>query len=85
LTELEAEVGRRMEPYAGLLAALTTIPGVDRVVAWRLIAELGMDMAVFPDADHCASWAGLSPGSWESAGKQYSGRTKKGNKYLRPS
>jgi transposase len=83
LSELEGEIARRMEPYAGLVAALATIPGVDRVVAWRLIAELGTDMAVFPDADHCASWAGLSPGSWESAGKQYSGRTKKGNKYLR--
>jgi transposase len=53
------------------------------VVAWDLIAELGTDMAVFPDADHCASCAGLSPGSWESVGKQFSGRTKKGNKYLR--
>ena len=40
-------------------------------------------MSVFPDADHAASWAGLSPGTCESAGKQLSGRTKKGNKYLR--
>jgi transposase len=80
LSELEVEIARRMEPYAGLVA---TIPGVDQVVGWRPIAELGTDMAVFPDAGHCASWAGLSPGSWESAGKQYSGRTKKGNKYLR--
>jgi transposase len=40
-------------------------------------------MSVFPDADHCASWAGVSPGECESAGKQLSGRTKKGNKYLR--
>lgn len=79
----EAEIARRMEPYAAQVANLMTIPGVERMVAWHLIAELGTDMSVFPDADHCASWAGLSPGSCESAGKQFSGRTKKGNKYLR--
>jgi len=81
--ELEAEIARRMEPYAGQVAALASIPGVERIVAWHLIAEMGVDMSVFPDADHCASWAGVSPGSCESAGKQMSGRTKKGNKYLR--
>jgi transposase len=79
----EVEIERRMEPYAGQVAGLMTIPGVERIVAWHLIAELGADMSVFPDADHCASWAGMSPGSCESAGKQMSGRTKKGNKYLR--
>jgi transposase len=79
----EAEIARRMERYAQQVAALMTIPGVQQIVAWHLIAEMGTDMSVFPDADHCASWGGLSPGSCESAGKQLSGRTKKGNKYLR--
>lgn len=79
----EAEIARCMQPYAEQIAALETIPGVDQIVAWHLIAEMGADMSVFPDADHCASWAGLSPGTCESAGKQLSGRTKKGNKYLR--
>jgi len=81
--ELEAEISRRMEPYAQQIMALMSIPGVERIVAWHFIAEMGTDMSVFPDADHCASWAGVSPGSCESAGKQMSGRTKKGNKYLR--
>jgi transposase len=79
----EAEIEKRMAPYAKQIEGLMTIPGVERIVAWHLIAELGADMSVFADADHCASWAGLSPGSCESAGKQMSGRTKKGNKYLR--
>jgi transposase len=79
----EAEIEKRMEPYAKQVEGLMTIPGVERIVAWHLIAELGVDTSVFADADHCASWAGLSPGSCESAGKQLSGRTKKGNKYLR--
>ena len=47
------------------------------------MAELGPDMSVFPDAEHCASWAGLAPGTQESAGIQKTGRTKKGNRYLR--
>jgi transposase len=81
--ELEAEIARRMEPHADRVNALTTIPGVEKITAWHLIAELGADMSVFPDAHHCASWAGVSPGSCESAGKQLSSRTKKGNKYLR--
>jgi transposase len=81
--DFEAEITRRMAPHAKSIAGLITIPGVDQIVAWHLIAELGADMTVFPDADHCASWAGISPGSCESAGKQLSGRTKKGNKYLR--
>ena len=83
IQELEAEVTRRMVCYDRQVTALTRIPGVERVVAWHLIAESGADMSVFPDADHCASWAGISPGSCESAGKHMSGRTQKGNQYLR--
>lgn len=83
LTEFEAEIEKAVLPYAEQMTLLQTIPGVEKIAAWQLIAELGVDMNVFPDAEHCASWAGLSPGSQESAGVMYSGRTKKGNKYLR--
>ena len=62
---------------------LLTIPGVDRMAALNLIAELGADMSVFPSTDHYASWAGLVPGDDESAGKQLSTRCRKGNTYLR--
>src|SRR3954464_8277684 len=54
-----------------------------RPPAWTLIAELGTDMSRFPDAAHAASWAGLCPGNCESAGKRQSGRTRKGDRYLR--
>jgi len=83
IAECEQEVEKRMAPYGAQIALLMSIPGVERMVAWHLIAELGVDMSVFPDADHCASWAGMCPGNCESAGKRLSGRTKKGNKYLR--
>jgi hypothetical protein len=42
-------------------------------------------MSRFPDADHLAAWAGVAPGNNESAGKRYSGKTRKGNKTLHTS
>ena len=83
LTEFEAEIEKAVLPFAEQMVLLQTIPGVEKIAAWQLIAEMGVDMSVFPDGEHCASWAGLSPGSHESAGVRQSGRTKKGNKYLR--
>lgn len=49
---------------------LDTIPGVDEVAAGAIIAEIGTDMSKFPSAGHLASWAGVSPGNNESAGKK---------------
>jgi Transposase IS116/IS110/IS902 family len=40
-----------------------------------LIAEVGVDMTAFPTAGHLCSWAGMSPGNNQSAGKRFSGRT----------
>ena len=62
---------------------LITIPGVDKLTAELIVAELGIDMSRFRTSKHAASWAGVSPGNNESAGKRYSGRTKKGNRWLR--
>jgi hypothetical protein len=58
-------------------------PGVDWVVAAVLIAEIGVDMSVFLGAGHLAAWAGVCPGSNESAGNQKAGRSRKGNVHLR--
>ncbi len=65
------------------VARLDTIPGVGRRVAEVVVAEIGRDMSRFPSADHLASWAGLTPGHNESAGKRFSGRTRKGSPALR--
>jgi len=72
-----------MAPHEDLLRRLCAIPGVEMTTARVLVAELGTDMTPFPDAAHAASWAGLCPGNSESAGKRFSGRTRKGDRYLR--
>lgn len=83
MTAVEAEIDRRMRPFQTAVTRLKTIPGVDRVTAWGLLAEIGFDMHQFPSAAHLASWAGLCPGSFESAGKRLSGKTRKGSHSLR--
>ncbi|GHS90085.1 IS110 family transposase [Bacteroidia bacterium] len=70
-----------MELDAKLLA---TIPGVGKEGAQCILAEVGNDMSVFPDEQHLASWAGMSPGNNESAGKKKSTRITYGDKNLRP-
>jgi transposase len=83
VTAFEARIATAMEPYVSQVELLVSIPGVDRMVAWHLLAELGVDLAAFPDAAHCCSWAGMVPGENESAGKQKSNRCRKGNRTLR--
>jgi transposase len=63
---------------------LQEIPGVNRAAAEIIIAEVGVDMSRFPTAGHLASWVGICPGNHESAGKRLSGKTRKGNRWLKP-
>ena len=62
---------------------LDTIPGVGVTTAQKLLAEIGPDMSRFPSDAHLVSWAKVCPGNNESAGKRYSGRTGKGNPWLK--
>jgi len=80
---LSGQIEESIRPFAAALTRLDSIPGVSQRTAEVLIAEIGVDMRVFPTAGHLASWAGLCPGNNESAGKHRAGRTRKGNRWLR--
>src|SRR6266511_3488794 len=87
LDETIATLSERIEeviaPFSTQRELLETIPGIGRTAAQVLIAELGVDMSVFPSSGHLASWAGQCPGNRESAGKRRSGRPRHGSKWLR--
>ena len=83
MCKVEEEIERRLRPFQAEVDRLCTIPGVDRVTAWGLLSEIGLNMDQFPSAGHLASWAGMCPGNFESAGKRLSGKTRKGSAFLR--
>lgn len=85
IAALEAEIDRQvgtagMQPACELLE---TIPGVKHNSAATIVAEIGVDMRQFPSSAHLASWAGICPGNHESAGVRKSGKTNRGNNWLR--
>jgi transposase len=83
-TEIHRQLHDSPDPFLPqAVDLLQTIPGVGARVAETLVSEIGTDMAPFPTAGHLASWAGMCPGNHESAGKQLSGHTRKGNVYVR--
>ena len=77
------EVETHVSPFSEELKLLDTIPGVDQKVAQCILAEIGPDMSRFPTHRHLASWAGFCPGNNESAGKRKSGKTRKGDRWLK--
>jgi transposase len=83
IERIGAEIDRRLVPFEPMLTALDTIPGIDRIGAISIVAETGGDMRRFPTAAHLCSWGAMCPGQNESAGKRRSGKTRKGNRYLR--
>lgn len=83
LQKLDTRIDEKLIPYADVHRLLMQIPGVDRVVAAVIIAELGVDTSVFLSVHHLASWAGVCPGNNESGGKRRGGTARKGNVHLR--
>jgi transposase len=79
----DAEIERRMAPFAAELARIDGIPGVGTQVGQEILAEIGIDMTRFPTASHLASWARMCPGLEESGGKRRAAGIGPGNRYLR--
>lgn len=82
IASLTETIGEQIAPFEKAVELLCTIPGVQRRTAEVIIAEIGVDMSVFPTAKELASWAGQCPGNDQSAGRRRSGRTRKGSKWL---
>lgn len=82
ISQVDAWIDDMLTPHADALQRLMQIPGVERVTAATVIAELGIDMAVFPTHRHAAAWAGLCPGNNESAGKPVGQHKRRGNVHL---
>ena len=83
IDSLSAEIEERLDPFAQQRELLCTIPGVAERTAEVILAELGPDMGRFPSHRHAASWAAICPGNEESAGKRKTGKTRKGDRWLR--
>jgi len=83
MMRLDVELAARLVAEQDAIALLQTIPGVARRTAEALVAEIGTDLSHFPSAEQLASWAGMCPGNAESGGRRLSGRTRRGNAWVR--
>lgn len=81
--QLDRRIEKYLEPYEETVRRVDAIPGVDRIGAAVILAEIGPDMSPWEDSGKLASWSCLCPGNNESGGKRLSGRTRKGNRWLR--
>ncbi len=83
IERISEEVSCRIVPFSKMVKGMDLIPGINQRVAEGVLSEMGVDMSCFPTDGHAASWAGLCPGNNESAGKRRSGKTRKGDRWLR--
>ncbi len=70
IEKLDCQIDKAVQQYAVEIDLLQTIPGVGKESAVRIVSEIGVDMSKFPNEHHLSSWAGMSPGNNESAGKK---------------
>lgn len=83
ILQLDKRIGEYLQPYADAVRRLDEIPGIDRLGAAVILAEIGPDIRHWEDSRKLACWSCLCPGNCESGGKRLSGRTRQGNRWLR--
>lgn len=81
---LDDTIDSMVAPYESLIALMCTIPGIERKSAINVISEIGNDVSLFGSSKRLCSWAGLTPGNNESAGKKKSVRINRAGVYLKP-
>ena len=84
ITKVDAYVNTMVEKYDSQIDLLCTIPGIERNSAITIISEIGVNMGQFTSSKRLCCWAGLAPGSNESAGKKKSVRISRAGVYLKP-
>jgi transposase len=83
LERLNERIAKLTQPYQVQIKQLDRVVGIDQRSAESIVAEVGVDMKVFPSDGHLSAWAGICSGNNESAGKRRSGRIRKGSRWLR--
>lgn len=83
IATLEKQIVEKSGPFEATVQSWMQVPGLRRTNAYSLLAEIGAEMKQYPTAGDLASWAAVCPGNRETAGKQTSGRTCRGNPWLR--
>lgn len=83
ILQLDVRINGYLEPYEEIVRRLDRVPGINHLGAAIILAEIGPDVSHWADSGKLASWSCLCPGNNVSAGKRLSGRTRKGNRWLR--
>jgi transposase len=82
IEEVEARLYKQLAPHADKLRLLEKIPGISKVSAAIILAEIGVDMTAWPTEKHFSTWAGVAPGCKQTGGKFKRAPVRKGNPYL---
>lgn len=83
LGKLDTEVEEQIRPFQAAVDRWDQLPGINQRCGQVIVAELGAELKQFSTVARCASWAAMCPGNNESGGKRKSGKTNKGNVWLR--
>jgi transposase len=82
IEEVEGKLYKHLSPHKAKLDLLLKIPGIQKISAHIILAEIGVDMTAWPTEKHFSAWAGVAPGCNQTGGKSKRGKTRKGNPYL---
>ena len=84
IDKIDSAIDELAMPFDSFVNLLTTIPGIKRTSAIMVLSEIGYDMSQFDSSKRLCSWAGLTPGNNQSAGKKKSVRITRAGVYLKP-